>query len=335
MIFWIFFSALCLLEPRLGGAIIFAQSGENYVITTIAGSGVMSAGGDGGPAIDGQLFFPNDVAIDGQGTIYIADSGNHKIRIVTPDGKIDTFAGNGTAGYGGDGGPARMAQLNIPHGVAIDVSGNLYIAEFENARIRKVSPQGIITTVAGTGAHGFGGDGGPATAAQLNHPRGVAVDLSRNVYIADSSNHRIRKLSPDGVITTVAGTGVKGYGGDGGPATSAQITYPWDVALDSAGNIYFSDSENDRIRMVNAQGIVNIFSEKAAALGLAVDASGTVYSGSGGFIKKISPACCTKVEMSASYQNRNVPFIVAAHFQRSEDRVKLSASPRTSVWLKA
>lgn len=279
---------ICFLKLALDDT-HFAQSAENYGITTIAGSGVMSAGGDGGLAVDGQLFSPSGLAVDSQGNIYIADSGNHKIRIVTLDGKIDTFAGNGTAGHSGDGGPPRMAQLNTPYAVAVDPGGTIYIAEFENARIRKISPQGIITTIAGTGIQGFSGDGGPATAAQLNHPSGIALDAAGNLLIADRRNHRIRKVGTDGVITTVVGTGVMGYGGDGGAATSAQITYPGSVAVDASANFYFTDSDNDRVRKVSVQGIISTLSEKAGARGLAADASGTIYSASDRFVRKISP----------------------------------------------
>ena len=169
---------------------------------------------------------------------------------------IFPVAGTGIAGFGGDGGQAKLAMLNQPEGVAVDASGNLYIADTDNNRIRKVSPNGIITTVAGNGIAGFGGDNGPASQAQLNHPEGVAVDASGNLYIADTGNNRIRKVSPNGIITTVAGTGIAGFSGDGGPATQAQLNQPEGVAVDASGNLFIADTDNDRIREVRTDGVI-------------------------------------------------------------------------------
>src|SRR5262249_43599938 len=151
-------------------------------------------------------------------------------------------AGNGTSGYSGDGGPATSAQLNVPFGVAVDGAGNLYIADLRNSRIRKVTTDGLISTVAGNETTGYSGDGGPATSAQLNSPNGVAVDGAGNLYIADYSNNRIRRVTTDGLISTVAGNGTRGYSGDGGPATFAQLSGPAGVALDAAGNLNIADS---------------------------------------------------------------------------------------------
>jgi NHL repeat-containing protein len=163
---------------------------------------------------------------------------------------ITTVAGTGMAGFSGDGGPATSAQLRTPLGLALDAAGNLYIAEQLNHRVRRVSPGGTITTVAGTGTAGISGDGGPAIAAQLNQPLGVALDAGGNLYIADFGNSRIRRLGSDGIITTVAGTGVSGYSGDNGAAASAQLSGPAGVALDGAGNLYIADTNNNRIRVV-------------------------------------------------------------------------------------
>jgi TonB family protein len=157
--------------------------------------------------------------------------------------------------YSNDGGKATSAQL-FPSGVAVDSAGNLYIADSVNQRIRKVTPAGAITPVAGNGTNGFSGDGGQATSAQLSSPRGVAVDSAGNLYIADTNNNCIRKVTRDGVITTVAGIGTKGYSGDGGKATSAQLSNPNDVAVDSAGNLFIADSGNRRIRKVNPDGVI-------------------------------------------------------------------------------
>ena len=219
-------------------------------ITTVAGTGTSGTSGDGGPATEAQLNLPSGVAVDGSGNLYIADTSNHRIRKVDSSGIITTFAGTGTAGFSGDDGSATAAQLSSPRGVAVDGSGNLYIADNSNHRIRKVDTAGMITTVAGTGTAGFSGDGGSATAAQLNSPISVAVDGSGNVFITDSNNHRVRKVDTAGTITTFAGTGVEGFSGDGGPATAARLDGPRGVAVDGSGNVYIADTSNHRIRKV-------------------------------------------------------------------------------------
>lgn len=168
---------------------------------------------------------------------------------------INTVAGS-TKGYGGDGGPATGAQLNSPTGVAIDVVGNIYIADRENSRVRKVSSSGIMTTIAGDGTLGFSGDGGPAILAKLNVPTALTVDSLGNVYIADQVNERVRKVSVSGIITTVAGNGVQGFSGDNGLATSAKLYSPIGVALDAQQNLYIADAGNNRIRKVSSSGII-------------------------------------------------------------------------------
>ena len=218
-------------------------------ITTIAGSGTAGFAGDGGPATAAQLNTPYDVAVDGSGNLYIADSQNHRIRKVDASGVITTVAGSGTQGFAGDSGPATAAQLSSPGDVAVDGSGNLYIADSQNHRIRKVDTSGTITTVAG------GADPG-----QLYQPYGMAVDGSGNIYVAETGSNRIRKVDTSGTITTIAGTGTGpgtgGFGGDGGPAVQAQIDAPYDVAVDGSGNIYVIDGENNRIRKVDASGVI-------------------------------------------------------------------------------
>ncbi len=170
---------------------------------------------------------------------------------------IYTVAGSGTLGYSGDGNLAVTAQLSYPHAIAVDNSGALYIADTYNDRIRKVNPNGIITTIAGTGVSGFSGDGGPAVSAQVNYVLGIAVDQNNNIYISDNGNNRIRKINPAGIITTIAGTGIPNFSGDGGPANLAEINSPYGITTDALGNILFADRYNNRIRKINASGIIS------------------------------------------------------------------------------
>jgi YD repeat-containing protein len=203
-----------------------------------------------------QLSIPFGVAVDGRGNLFIADTGHNRVRTVSPDGASITVAGDGTAGFGGDGGPATSARLNFPTDVAVGGPSVLFIVDEDNNRIRRVSPDGIITTVAGSGVEGFGGDGSPAISARLDEPHSVVADAAGNLYIADTDNHRIRKVSPDGTITTVAGTSIPGFSGDGGLANSAQLNLPAGVAVDEQGNLFIADLGNHRIRKVGSDGII-------------------------------------------------------------------------------
>ncbi|MBD9722498.1 RICIN domain-containing protein [Streptomyces caniscabiei] len=226
-------------------------------ISTYAGTGVAGPGGDNGLATAAQLSFPRGLAVDSAGALYIADSGNHRIRKVTADGKMSTVAGTGAGTYGGDGGLATAAHLNLPMDVAVDSDGSLYITDFNNHRVRRVTTDRKISTFAGTASPGPGGDGGPAGSAQLRNPHGVAVDGAGNVYIADQNNHRVRMVAADKTISTVAGTGVAKHGGDNGPATAAQLNLPVGVVVDSAGNLYIADQGNQRVRMVAADKTIS------------------------------------------------------------------------------
>jgi uncharacterized protein (TIGR03437 family) len=228
------------------------------IVTTVAGNGSVGSGGDGGPATSATLFTPAGLAVDGAGNLFIADSGNSRVRRVTTGGTISTVAGGAPVpGYSGDGGAAVGAGLFLPGGVAVDAAGNLYIADIGNNRIRKVTPAGIIGTVAGNGSKGFSGDGGPATAASLNFSSahvGLAADSAGNLFIPDVANHRVRKVDTSGVITTIDGDGIAGYSADGSPAVNAGLNNPGDVALDGSGNLYIADTTNNRVRKVAGVG---------------------------------------------------------------------------------
>jgi hypothetical protein len=227
------------------------------IISTFAGNGYFGYSGDGGPATKASFTLAYGLAFDKSGDLYIADSENDCIRMVTPAGIVSTVAGiGGNFGYSGDNGLAIDAKLNVPGGVAIDAAGDIYIADTNNYRVRKVTPGGIISLVAGNGTPGYSGDGGLATAAELNNPTTVAIDGNGNLFIADSENNRIRKVTPAGIISTYAGNGVKAYGGDNGPATSAALNLPYGVAVDASGNVYIADSLNNRVRQVTPAGII-------------------------------------------------------------------------------
>ncbi|MEU9115959.1 hypothetical protein AB0D04_30345, partial [Streptomyces sp. NPDC048483] len=226
-------------------------------ISTVAGTGDAGFTGDNGPAVSAQLKQPYEIAVDSTGTLYIADYGNNRVRKITTDGKISTVAGTGTRGFSGDCGLAVSAQLNYPRGVAVDSAGAVYIADAGNHRVRKITADGKICTVAGTDTKGFSGDDGPATAAQLDGPYAVAVDSTGVLYVADYNNRRVRKITTDGMISTVAGTGTAGSDGDGGPAVSAQLSRPRGMAVGRAGDLYIADAGNHQVRKITADGKIS------------------------------------------------------------------------------
>ncbi len=221
-------------------------------VGVFAGTGVVGYAGDGGAAVNAELDSPSAVAVDAAGNVYIAEEGNHVVRKVDAAGTITTVAGNGSAGFSGDGGPARSAMLDAPGGLAVDGAGNLYIADSGSGRIRKVAAGGTITRVAGNGVQGFAGDGGPAVNAEFNYPRGLAVDGKGNLYIADAFNNRVRMVTAGGLIFTVAGDGEAGYAGDGGVAAGGRLNAPMGVAVDGQGNVYVADAGNNAVRRLTA-----------------------------------------------------------------------------------
>jgi sugar lactone lactonase YvrE len=235
-------------------AVIFTTTnGQAQTINTIAGTGTGGYSGDGGAATTANFYNPAAIKRDAIGNLYVADFSNHRVRKIDTSGVVTTIAGNGSATYAGDGGPATAASIRQPGGIALDGSGNIYISDNFNNRIRKIDASGNISTVAGNGTGGYSGDGGAATAAMINRPMGITTDGSGNIYFADESNHAIRKVTiSTGVITTVAGTGVGGY--STGVATMSRLRQPKDVAVDASGNIYIADWMNHRVRMVNTSG---------------------------------------------------------------------------------
>ncbi len=262
-------------------------------ISTVAGNGVYSYAGDGSTALKAMMNGPRATAVDASGNVYVSDLRNNVVRKVAKDGSISNFAGTGTAGFGGDGGNATAAQLNGPAGLAVDGSGSVYIADTQNNRVRKVTAQGVISTVAGTGTAGSSGDGGSAASAQLNTPYGVALDSASNLYIAEFGGNKVRKVSGSN-ISTFAGTGTAGYGGDGAQAAAAQLNGPQAVAVDGSGNVYIADTNNFVIRKVIGSGAISTWAgngtggasgdsgpatsaQIGSITGIAADSAGNLY----------------------------------------------------------
>ena len=259
------------------------------ILTVFAGTGQGGFSGDGHPAPSASLLLPSGVAVAADGTIYIADSSNYRIRKVDLAGTITTVAGLGAVGFSGDGGPAPSARLSHTSSVAVAADGTLYYRRFGKPPHSQSGPCGTITTVAGFGTQGFSGDGGPALNARLSFPAGVAVATEGTLYFVDLGNARIRKVDPAGTITTVAGSVGTGFSGDGGPATSARLAFPSGVALAADGSLYIADTNNNRIRKVDPAGTITT-----------VAGSGrTGFSGDGGPATRARLAGPSRVDVGA------------------------------------
>jgi sugar lactone lactonase YvrE len=250
------------------GNLYFAETGNHVIrrfsaaglITTVAGNGVQGFGGDGVAATAAELDSPGGLAMDAAGNLFIADTHNHRVReVAAATGIITTIAGTGVAGFSGDVSLATAARLDLPTALAVDLAGNVYVADTDNHRVRRIAAgTGMITTVAGDGVEGFAGDGGLATGAAIDSPNGLAVDAAGNLYVADTHNGRVREVSATtGIISTVAGAdAAQTFSGDGSVATGAGLALPRGLTIDAAGNIYVADSGNHRVRRISAAGTI-------------------------------------------------------------------------------
>ena len=295
-------TSLCLLAST-------AASAQQYVISTIAGGAPPATPA---PGLALTLGLVLGVVADDGGNLYLASADLNAVFRLDSSGVLTRVAGNSRTGYSGDGGPATNARITSPKGLALDAAGNLFVADYGNRRIRRVSRDGIITTVAGSGACCFSGDGGPAVNAALATPLGLSVDAVGNLFIADEYNHRVRKVSTSGIITTVAGNGIPGFSGDGGPGDKAQLSYPTSVAADRAGNLYIADYNNHRIRMLSADGILTTAAGNGVigssgddgpatdanliwAVSIGVDGADNLYIADSGSVRKVSGGKITTV----------------------------------------
>jgi trimeric autotransporter adhesin len=268
-----------LARTVLAMGLLFAGTAHAQIITTVAGNGDSGYSVDGGLAISSSLLNPYDVAVDAQGNVYIADTYSFRIRKVTLDGVIHTIAGNGEFGFTGDGGPGEQASIGYISQIAVDPAGNVYMGDYSWNRIRKVSPEGIISTVVGGDQVGFSGDGGPASEAQTFGPLGVALDATGNLYFSDYYNQRIRKIDTNGIITTIAGNGnLFTSGPDNIQGTESAVWNPYGISADAQGNVYVAETGSNKVRKIDTDGIITTFAGSSNQAdfsgdgGLAVDA---------------------------------------------------------------
>ncbi len=271
------------------GNLYIADEGNNVIrkvntsgiITTVYGNHVQGYSGDGGPASAAEFHLPRSVTFDTHGNLYISDWLNYAIRkIDTTTGIITTIAGNGAAGYTGDGGPASAAEIGLPYQVKFDASGNLYMIDGTYFIVREINTSGIISTAVGNGVAGFSGDGGPATAAELNYPTSLTFDAAGNMCLSDRGNNVLRQVNTSGIINSFVGNGVAGESGDGGQASAAEINKPFDVLYDASGNLFIADINGNKIRKVATSAGINDISNQGGISVYPVPNKGvfTVYS---------------------------------------------------------
>jgi trimeric autotransporter adhesin len=277
-----------LVADALAGRVYRIDPAADMIQAT-AGLAAPSGGGDGGPATAAAMLMPYGVAAGADGSFYVSDSQDHRVRKIDSSGVITTFAGNGRPVFSGDGGTAVNAGLGTPRGIAFDPAGNLYVIGVRGAYVRRITPQGAISTFAGGQLGGFAGDTGPATSARLGAPVAITFDRDGNAYIADNGNHRIRRVNTSGIISTVAGSAQSGFAGDGGPAVEARLLSPAGVAVDAEGNLFISDNQNNRIRRVDRVGVISTFVEIPSPGHLAFDAQGRLLVAHTNVIRAISP----------------------------------------------
>ena len=315
---------------ELRNGIVRKINSTTGIITTVAGTGLPGYSDGGGVATMAQLKNPNGLCVDASGNLYVADGSNHRIRkIILATGLITTVAGTGTGDYTGDGGSATNATLYIPTGIALDNANNLYVSEYGNNVVRKISlSSGIITTIAGTGTSGYSGDGGPATNAKFFGPQGIFVDRNNDIYITDQLNYRVRKITAlTGIISTIAGTGTYGSSGDGGLATGAQVSLLSDLFVDSFFNIYLAEPTNNKIRKIDGStGLITAIAgtgtqgasgdggpataaEMWAPTGLCKSHSGDIYIAESGNnqIRKVTGNAVSGITTTSTYPQNIYP----------------------------
>jgi len=301
---------------------LYIADAPNHAVRKVSSSGTLTTfaaghepgfAGDGGNAVDARVNYAGGVAVDNAGSVYISDTNSNRIRKVTTDGIINTFAGTDGTGLVGDGGPALSAHFDNPLALAVDAAGNLYVADTYNHAIRRITLDGTITTVAGNGSLGFSGDGGLATKAQLNYPKGVAIGADGVIYIADTFNDRIRAVAPNGTISTIGGGGYFGDAGDGGPALQAILKFPAGIAVDGAGNVYIADTQNNKIKILTpnprppAPGAPPSITPGGVVTALSFGGSATVAPGSWIEIYGTNFATTTRSWAAAEFNGVNAP----------------------------